>query len=110
MKSNGIGISCVQEIRKFSSEHFTTPEGFLCIFSGANCAKEKTSDSGVGFIIAPEVRPSVVGFCQLSDRLCSLRLRVEGGKILRKLRKVEEPTKRDEISSTSCLHYGAQSL
>ena len=81
MKAHGIHIVCIQESHRFSSEYFCTPEGFLCIFSGSTSAEEKNSDAGVGFIIAPEFRPSVVGFCQASDRLCALRLRVQGGKI-----------------------------
>ena len=37
--------------------------------------------AGVGFLIAPEVRSSIIGFCQASNRYAALKLRVPGGKI-----------------------------
>ena len=62
MRSYGIGITCVQEVWKYSNEYFITPEGFLCIFSGSDKVDANDSRAGVGFIIAPEVRASVIGF------------------------------------------------
>ena len=50
MKSNGIGIACVQETHKFSSEYFITPEGFLCIFSSSASAEDKNTDAGVATV------------------------------------------------------------
>ncbi|CAK0887303.1 unnamed protein product, partial [Prorocentrum cordatum] len=36
--------------------------------------------AGVGFIVHPSFRHSVVGFCQATDRMASLKLRIPGGK------------------------------
>ena len=52
MTKYGIGIVCIQEVRKFSSEYLLSPEGFLCIFSGSSKIDDNKNDAGVGFIIA----------------------------------------------------------
>jgi hypothetical protein len=58
-----------------------TPEGFLLILSGS--AEEDTSETaGVGFQVAPSARRSVIGFCQASSRMASLKIRVRKGKIV----------------------------
>ena len=35
--------------------------------------------AGVGFIISPKVRKSVIGFCQFNNRMANLKLKVVGG-------------------------------
>ena len=81
MTSHHIGITCIQETQKFTSEYFVSEDGFLWIFSGGTGETTDKSYAGVGFVISPKLRRSVVYFCQLSDRLCALRLRVQGVKI-----------------------------
>ena len=38
-------------------------------------------NAGVGYMIAPWVRKSVVSFCQASSRMASLKIRIQGGKM-----------------------------
>ena len=73
-----IGILSIQETHKNDSQYFETDGGFLVILSGED--GQQHHSSGVGFIIAPWLRKSVIGFCQASSRIASLKLRVQGGK------------------------------
>eukprot|EP00959_Pyramimonas_sp_CCMP1952_P015781 333843-Pyramimonas_sp.AAC.2 len=81
MKSYGIDLLCLQETHKPKSEYTVTEEGFPLIFSGAS-ADDVNETVGVGFLISPRLRRSVVGFRQASSRMASLKLRVVGDKIL----------------------------
>lgn len=74
----GIGVLCMQETHKSGSEYSITEAGFLLILSGGNGVRET---AGVGFLIAPVLRRSVIGFCQATARMASLKLRVAGGKV-----------------------------
>jgi hypothetical protein len=79
MKRRGIGVLVIQETHRPNSDYFVTAEGYFVILSGATGdGKER---AGVGFIIAPDLRRSVVGFSPISDRLAVLKLRVTGGKM-----------------------------
>ena len=37
--------------------------------------------AGVGYMVAPWMRKSIVSFCQSSSRMASLKIRIEGGKM-----------------------------
>ena len=71
-----VGILCMQETHAKQSAHFLYND-FLVILSGSEGASP--SYAGVGFLVAPHLRRSVVGLLQFSDRLASLRVRVSGG-------------------------------
>ena len=60
------------------SAYFVTDAGFLLITSG----QEDEAYAGVGFLVAPHCRRSVVSFCQFSGRQASLKMRVPGGKMV----------------------------
>ena len=60
------------------SEYYTTDEGFLVILSGSS--EEKREYAGVGFIVAPWFRSSIIGFCQASRRYACLKFKISGGK------------------------------
>ena len=75
----GISILCLQEVRKSLSDYRITDEGFLFISSGGN--GDGSEFAGVGFLIHPSIRASIINFCQYSNRIASLKLRVQGGKL-----------------------------
>ena len=35
--------------------------------------------AGVGFVVSPKLRPKISGFCQLSNRTASVKIRTKGG-------------------------------
>ena len=73
MKNNSIDIQCIQETRKPNSDYYITDNGYLVITSGgSNLVKEW---AGVGFIVAPWIRPHIQGFCQLSNRVASIKIK-----------------------------------
>ena len=78
MQKFKVGMMCIQETHTCKSSYFVSDEGFLVILSGAS--GDVHDSAGVGFIVAPWLRRSVVGFCQASSRMASLKLRVQGGK------------------------------
>ena len=78
MLCNSITILCRQDW--LSSAFFITDAGFLLINSG-QLETEDAETAGVGFIVAPSMRRSVVSFCQASSRMASLKTRVPGGKM-----------------------------
>ena len=80
MMQGNIGIICLQETHKSQSEYWITEDGFLVVLSGAANA-EDTETAGVGFLIAPGVRRSIIGFRQATSRVAYLKLRVPGGKV-----------------------------
>ena len=78
MVSRNIKVLCLQETRVAKSEYRVTEEGFLLIQSGRR--DDERESAGVGFLVAPDVRRSVIGFCQMSRRIAYVKLRVKGGK------------------------------
>ena len=78
MLSHQLSVLCLQEVKRCKSEHFISDAGFLVILSGSS--EEITEHAGVGFIIAPSARKSIIGFCPLSNRLCAIKLKMKGGK------------------------------
>ena len=78
MVSRNIKVLCLQETHVAKSEYRVTEEGFLLIQSGRR--DDERESAGVGFLVAPDVRRSVIGFCQMSRRIAYVKLRVKGGK------------------------------
>ena len=79
MQACGIGVLCIQETHRKESCVRELCNGFLLILSGWD-----TNDinyAGVGFIIAPHVRRSIITYCLKSARICMLKLRTFRGKI-----------------------------
>jgi len=57
-----------------------TPEGYLVILSGGQPLTDGEREyAGVGFIISPDLRKSVMSYMQHSSRLAVLKLKVSGG-------------------------------
>ncbi|CAE8714752.1 unnamed protein product [Polarella glacialis] len=81
MQRFGIGILCLHETHRTQSAYYVTAEGFLPVLSGST-GDDEPETAGVGFLVAPSVRCSVIGFRQASSRMASLQLRVRGGKIV----------------------------
>ena len=79
MDQYNIHIICMQEVRRPLSDYFFTDTGFLVITSGGN--GETTEYAGVGFLIHPTLRRSICKFCQHSNRIACLKVRITGGKI-----------------------------
>jgi len=82
MERYDIQVLCIQETHGTGSCAFTTPEGYFVILSGGEPLKEGEREyAGVGFIIAPEARRSVLSYLQHSSRIAVLKLKVKGGRI-----------------------------
>ena len=75
----GIHVLCLQEIRRPLSDYSITEEGYLFISSGG--MEGAVEYAGVGFLVHPMIRSCVIHFCQLSNRMSSLKLRTSGGKV-----------------------------
>ena len=80
MGNFGIGILCLQETHSAESVYETTDVGFLLVLSGMSDG-ECCETARVGFLIAPQLRRSIVSFCQGSSSMASLKVRVPGGKM-----------------------------
>ena len=80
MEIYDIHILCLQETHKPLSNYIVTEKDFLLILSGRADTKEREF-AGVGFLIAPTIRRSVYGFCQLSSRLACVKIRIPGGQL-----------------------------
>ena len=74
-----IDIICLQELHKTTPECCTTDAGYMLIVSASE--GEDSSSAGVGFLVAPWIRRSVINFKQEGSRMAALRLRVRGGKL-----------------------------
>ena len=61
------------------NDYYITDDGFLVVLSGK--ATDKKDYAGVGYLISPMVRSSIIGFCQAHERYAALKLRSTGGKI-----------------------------
>ena len=77
MQRNLIDVMCIQESQQPNSDHYTREDGYKVILSGT--AKENKERAGVGFIIARALKNKIVGFCQFSDRIASLKFKTRGG-------------------------------
>ena len=77
MRREGINILCMQETHLSGAFYFEV-DGFMVFNSGNNDESER-SYAGVGFIVAPWAKSSIVAFKSISDRIASLRVKVTGG-------------------------------
>ena len=78
MERRGIHILCIQETHILQAPYYDTDNGYLVVLSGS--ASGPREYAGVGFIIAPSIRDSIIGFLQRSNRLACIKLRVERGR------------------------------
>jgi len=73
MQTYDIDILCIQETR-INSSSISYEQGHLILLSGSD--DDKRSWAGVGIIVAPRCRNRVKSYKQVSDRLCTLKLKV----------------------------------
>ena len=80
MEERDIGILCLLETYCAATDYFLIflNDGYLVIQSGAS--KDMREWPGIGFLVAPAFRRSVLGFNQFSDRIASLKLKALAGK------------------------------
>ena len=78
MKRRHISILCMQETHIRNTPYYTE-DGFLVILSGSSSTPREFA--GVGFVVAPWVKESLVGFMQFSNRLSCMKVRVPHGQI-----------------------------
>ena len=78
MRAMGIDIMCLQETRHLKSNSYCTDTGYQVLLSGSSDASREWA--GVGFIIAPRVKGSVVNSCPFSNRMASLTFKTSGVK------------------------------
>ena len=76
MKIHEIDVLCIQETWNNSISTYVE-QGYVVVLSGSG--SDYRSWAGVGFIISPRCRHRIQSYKQISDRLCSLRLKVRGG-------------------------------
>ena len=78
MRYYNIAVLCIQETHVTAAPVYDI-DGFLVILSGG--IEGTIEYAGVGFIVAPWARLSIMCFVQYNSRLASLRMRVPGGNI-----------------------------
>ena len=76
MKQYDIDILCIQETHR-NDTCIYEELGFVIILSGTG--EDVRTWSGVGFIVAPWCKHKVKSYKQISERMCSLRMKVRGG-------------------------------
>ena len=79
MNLRAIDIICIQETRRRNSDWYVTDAGYLVILSGS--AGMDAEWAGVGFIVAPKMRSHMIGFCQVCNRIASVKLQCDGEKL-----------------------------
>ena len=77
MKDERISVLCIQETHLTGSECFESA-GFTLFLSGAEAILGERDYAGVGFLVAPWARKSVISFRAISSRVAALRLKVHG--------------------------------
>ena len=80
MMDHHIDILCIQETRRKISCLQELPNNFLLILSGSD--GENDIFSGVGIIVAPHCRRSLITDRQQNERMCMIKLKVKGGKMI----------------------------
>ena len=78
VKAYHIDILCIQETRTTTSQ-VHEEQGHLVILSGSE--RDGRNWAGVGFIVAPRCRYHIKSWKQVSERICSLKIRVRGGAV-----------------------------
>ena len=77
MRQYSIDIFCIQETRRKNSDYYVSETGYLVILSGSSGSGLEWA--GVGFVISPKMKNRVAGFCQLSSRVASIKLKSDAG-------------------------------
>ena len=77
MQGRSIHILCLQETREIDSNYRYTDGGYLFINSGETGVSR--SFAGVGFLLSPVARKSLISFRQLSGRIATRKLKTSGG-------------------------------
>ena len=78
MNLHGVDVFCIQETRQSGSDYYVTDDGFLVVLSGGSDGGREWA--GVGFIVAPRLKKHVDGFCQVSSKVASLKVKCSGGR------------------------------
>ena len=76
MSRFGIDVCCLQETRKSKSDVYMS-NGAWFILSGGDC--DSTEWHGVGFVISRRFKQRIRGFCQVNNRIASLKIHCSGG-------------------------------
>ena len=79
MRLRSIAKLCLQETHDTNSVCTSLAGGYLLIHSGAD--DNQRTHAGVGFLIAPWLRSAIYSYMQISDRSCTIKIRVSGGKL-----------------------------
>ena len=78
MRKRSLGFLCLQETHLRYSGSRTVGNGYVLITSGSD--DDKRTYAGVGFLVAPWLRSSIICFKTITERICYLKLRIHGGK------------------------------
>ena len=76
MKAYSIDILCIQETRQELVAVYEE-QGYKVILSGSGC--NGRSWAGVGIIVSPRYKHNIKSYKQVSDRICSVKMKVSGG-------------------------------
>ncbi len=79
MRLRSIAILCLQETHDSNSICRCLEGGYLLINSGAD--DNRRTYAGVGFLLAPWLRSAIYSYKQISERICTIKIRVSGGKL-----------------------------
>ena len=79
MLHRNLDLLCMQETHSSGSDVYFS-DGFLVVLSGG--PNDKREYAGGGFLVAPWLRPALIGFTQLNSRLASIKFRVSGGQVV----------------------------
>ena len=77
MRQYSIHILCITETHVEDSFQLRTDDGYFVFSSGSNI--ESPAFSRAGFIVAPSTISSIIGCRPVSNRICTLKLRVTHG-------------------------------
>ena len=76
MKTCSIDVLCIQETRTITSQ-VNDEQDHMIILSGSD--SDSGCWAGVGFIVAPRCRYHIKSYKLVSERICSVEVRVKGG-------------------------------
>ena len=79
MEERGLGMMCLQETHRLGADYFLINEGYLVILSGGPSGSREWA--GVGFLVTPIFRRSILRLDYFSDRIASLKLKVLSGQM-----------------------------
>ena len=79
MIKRNIHVLCITETHVQECQEYICDNGFLVILSGDDT--EAPSHTGVGFIIAPCMKPSLIGSTLFSNRIAAIKLKCKHGRI-----------------------------